>query len=131
MAASLPGAADRPWQVPATYPSGAFDVRDPAGFMQACDRSSTNYECESEYNLAAAANSGRLGVVGAIKTAVDYWAAWERALHARHATPTRCRVWAAARRFGHGDAVFGVFGCVDRMLDDAVGAARSAPNAQE
>lgn len=134
-AAGMPGVARRPWQVPSAYPVGT-DVQDPAGFVTACDRSALNALCVAEYlagyepDRGGNPAAGRLGVVGAYKTAIDYQAAFERALHARHAPPVRLRAWAAARRAGHGDTTYGVFGCVARAVDDGIGAARSVPNSQ-
>ena len=124
---ALPGVVKRPWQIPANYPPGV-DVQNPAAFITACDRSDLNYLCINEYETGAEANAGRRGVVMAAKTAIDYQAAYERALHARHASALRCRVWAGGRRAGQGDTTYGVFGCVMRYLDSTVSAARSVAN---
>lgn len=134
-AGGAPGVFRRPWQIPSAFPVGT-DVQDPDGFKAACDRSGLNNLCVAEYDAGLVADpggnpdAGRLGVVGALKTAIDYQAAFERALQARHASAVRLRAWAAARRAGHSDGTFGVFGCVSRSVDDAIGAARSVPNAQ-
>lgn len=126
----MPGVVASVWQIPPGFPSGT-DVQDPTGFITACDRTDLNSACVDEYAAGTTPNSGRMGVVGALKTAIDYQAAYERALHARHASAVRCRVWASARRAGHSDMTYGVFGCVHRGLEAVIGAARSVPNTQE
>jgi len=130
-AAAMPGVAARAWQIPAHYPP-ATDVRDPAGFITACSRADLNNNCRIAYDQSTNPNdsTGRQGVVGAYKTAIDYQAIYERALHARHATSVRCRVWSAARRAGHSDLRFGVIGCVNGAILDALGAAPAVPNTQ-
>ena len=110
-AAAAPGVARRVWQVPSAY-TGGTDVQDPVGFVAACDRSGLNADCVDVYQAG-----GRLGLVAAYKAAIDYQAAWERALHARHASGVRCRVWAGLRRGGHGDPLYGVFGAVKKQIE--------------
>lgn len=129
-AASIPGVIKRKWNIPPAFPAGV-DVRDPDGFVVGCDRAELNSACVAEYQAAEEPNSGRIGAVGAYKTAIDYQAAYERALHARHASGLRLRVWASARRTGHSDLTYGVFGCAVRSIEASIAASRSVPNSQE
>jgi len=128
-AAAMPGVVPRTWQVPLTFPIGT-DIQDPAGFITACDRTELNYDCIEEYHAGTVINGGRIGVVGALKTAMDYQACYERALHARHASPVRLRAWSSARRTGHGDSTFGVYAQMMASLNASISAARSVPNMQ-
>ena len=129
IATAMPGVGKRPWQIPPTYPVGV-DVQLPAGFIFACNRDILNASCVAEYEAGATPNGGRLGVVGAYKIAIDYQAAFERALHARYASAVRCRIWASARRAGHADLTYGIFGCLLRGIADMVSAAQAIPNEQ-
>lgn len=129
-AAAMPGVVRRPWQLPATYPI-PIDVQNPAGVKLACDRTDLNAACLLEYQQGLDPNEGRIGAVGALKTAIDYQAAYERALHARHASPVRLRVWAGGRRSGHQDTTYGIFGVIVRALDASISAAHSVPNTQD
>lgn len=126
-AACVPGVLARAWNLPSAYPAGA-DLQDPGALASACDRHELNSRCVAAYATGAQANAGRIGEVMAFKLAIDYQAAYERALHARHASATRCRAWAAARRTGHGDGTYGVFGVVRRMIDATLAAATERPN---
>lgn len=116
-AAAAPGVVRRPWQLPPTYPSGT-DVQVPAGIAYACDREDLNAQC-----IVAYETGGRVGLIVPYKLAIDYQAAYERALHARHAGAVRCRAWAGARRAGHGDPTLGIFGAIQRDLTARVATA--------
>lgn len=126
-AGSSPGVSPREWQIPSTMPEG-IDPQDPNGFKEACDRTELNDLCMTAYATGGMPNGGRFGQVMAYKTAIDYQAAYERALHARHASGLRCRVWAAARRAGHADLTYGVFGALTRHLQALQDAATAVPN---
>lgn len=117
-AASVPGVIHRPWNIPETHPTDGLDISDPAFFAIACDRSALNAAAIASYENGARANAGRMGIVMAAKKAIDYQAAYERALQARHASAVRRRVWAMARRTGHGSSTYGVFGIIRSELDD-------------
>lgn len=116
-AAAAPGVLRRPWQLPLAFPNGT-DVQTPSGIMYACNRSTLNAECVEAYTLG-----GRVGLIVPYKLAIDYQGAYERALHARYASAVRCRVWAGARRAGHGDSELGVFGAIQRDLASRLAAA--------
>lgn len=129
-AGSSPGVSPRLWQIPSIFPGGV-DPQDPEGFRQGCDRSELNDLCIEAYATGATPNGGRFGQVMVAKTAIDHQAAYERALHARHASPLRCRVWAAARRAGHSDLTYGVFGALYRHLQALQDAATAVPNSPD
>lgn len=122
-AACLPGVARRPWNMPPLAPTNSLDIDDPAFWVAACDRSSLNSGAVAAYETGREPNAGRTGTVMAYKKAIDYQACYERALRARHASPVQLRVWAMARRTGHGSPTYGVFGVVkneiDVLLDEA------------
>lgn len=126
-AASVPGVLRRAWNIPAFYPVG-IDVQHPFGFGAACSRSELNAMVIASYETGVETNAGRLGIVGAGKKAIDYQAGYERALHARHASAMRRRVWAMARRTGHSDLRFGVYAAVRTELDAMVSAASATDN---
>lgn len=121
-AANLPGLVGRPWNLPAGYPVGV-DVQSPGGFVTACDRTTLNADCVAAYNAGFDSQLGRTGIVMALKTAIDHQAAYERALHARHAGAVRLRVWAGARRTGHGNTAAGVFANQRAGLENMIAAA--------
>ena len=54
---------------------------------------------------------------------LDFQAAYERALHARHAGGVRLRTWAGARRTGHGNTAAGVFAVQRTYLESLMAAA--------
>lgn len=130
-AAAVPGIVKRPWQLPANFPISE-DVQDPDALIAACNRDDLNALAIAGYQNGNTPNSytGRLGVVMAAKIAIDHMGAHERALHARHASPVRLRAWAAARRAGHADMSYGVFGCVQRYCASLVEQATTVPNGQ-
>lgn len=121
-AANLPGLVGRAWNIPPGYPSGT-DLQNPAGFKTACDRTALNLACVEAYNAGFDSSTARTGVVMALKIAIDHQAAYERALHARHASPVRLRVWAGARRTGHGNTAAGVFANQRAYLETLIAAA--------
>jgi hypothetical protein len=129
-AVAAPGVVVRYWNVPDTYPDDV-DIQDPFGFLQACDRTDLNDDCTEAYETGGDPNSGRMGQVMANKIAIDNMGAYERALHARHASAVRCRAWACARRAGHADDTYGVFGCLARFVQDFLDAAEAIDNAPE
>lgn len=126
-AAAAPGLARRLWGVPSDYPSGV-DISNPVGIANACDRTDLNEFVLAAYQTGGGANAGRFGSVMAGKMAIDYQAAYERALHARFAPAVRSRVWAGARRAGHGDRNLGVFGAVEKAINKITNAANTIPN---
>jgi hypothetical protein len=130
-AAAVPGVVRRPWQLPSAFPIST-DVQDPAALIAACNRDDLNALAITGYQTGNTPNSytGRIGVVMAIFAAIDHMGAYERALHARHASPVRLRAWAAARRAGHADMTYGVYGCVQRYCASLLEEARSTPNTQ-
>jgi hypothetical protein len=122
-AAGTPGLAGRPWNLPAGVASGGADLQDPVVLKDALVRD----ECSQKYaealrGGAVGAAEGKAGALVAYKSAVDYLAAAERALQARHAPRARALRWAAARREGHGDARYGVFAAVLNDLNATLGA---------
>lgn len=123
----LPGLVPRPWQMPPTVP-GTVDLQDPEFFKTACNRDSLNAAIATEYLDGGGGNAGRLGRVMALKLAIDHVACYERALTARHAAPARCRAWAAARRAGHADLTYGVYGVTGRYVNDLDAAAGAVAN---
>lgn len=125
-AANLPGLVGRPWNIPAGYPLGT-DVQNPAGFKAACDRTALNLLAAAAYGASYDSPDGRAGNLMAVKLAIDHQAAYERALHARHAGGVRLRTWAGARRTGHGNTVAGVF-AVQRAYFESLMAAATAMN---
>lgn len=127
-AAAIPGVRVRSWAIPDGYPSDV-PLYDPAGIATACDRTDLNALVVEAYNTAGP-NAGRLGTVVAGKMALDHVACRERALHARHATPLRLRAWAAARRAGHADTLYGVFGAFAASVNDVSAAATAVDNTQ-
>jgi len=128
-AACVPGAVKRPWNIPAAAPLDGTDIESASFAKRACDRNDLNSKAISAYESGKDPNSGRLGQVMAYKKAIDYQAAYERAFIARHASAVRRRVWAMARRTGHGSKTYGVFGAVRNELDAFIGEAQSVDNA--
>lgn len=126
-AAGVPGVLPRRWQVPTAYPLGT-PPQDPAGFKEACDRTALNALAVAAYQTGGDANAGRAGQIVGLKAAIDHQAAYERALHARHAGGVRLRAWAAARRSGHGDVNYGVFAAARLAAEGHLSAATAAPN---
>lgn len=121
-AANLPGLVGRPWNVPANHPLGT-DVQNPIGFKTACDRTVLNQLALVAYGASYDSPDGRAGNLMALKLAIDHQAAYERALHARHAGGVRLRTWAGARRTGHGNTAAGVFAVQRTYLESLMAAA--------
>jgi hypothetical protein len=130
-AAAASGVAKRVWQIPSQYPAST-DVQEPDGFIDACNRDDLNELAIAGYQRGHLPNDyvGRVGVVAAAKLAIDHMGAHERALHARHASPVRLRAWAAARRTGHSDVTYGVFGCIGRYAASMLEQANAVGNSQ-
>lgn len=128
-AAAVPGVYKRAWSVPSTYPAGT-PLYDPAGLISAFSRSDITAYILEAYATGSDPNAGRIGQVAAGKLALDHVACRERAAHARHATPQRLRAWAAARRAGHANTTYGVFGALAAAVADAAAASTTGPNAQ-
>lgn len=127
-AAAAPGVTYRRWNLPTAFPLST-DVQSPAGIIAACARDDLNALVIDAYQTGFEPNAGRLGAVMAGKIAIDHMGAYERALHARHASAVRCRAWASARRAGHADLTYGAFGCVGRYVADTYGAGTATQNA--
>lgn len=121
-ASGLPGLASRTWLLPEGVPSGV-DIQDPNAFKVAVERYQLNQLYREALESGSVQNGGTLAELVAFKSAIDYLAAFERALHARFASRVRCAAWAAARRAGHGDAAYGVFAAIAK---DVVGTLASA-----
>jgi hypothetical protein len=127
LADSLPGLYRRRWAAKTFFPIG-IDIQDPTGFVTMYTREELNQKCIDAYTTGPEANRGRAGEVMALKSAIDYLAAAERAMHASHASPARLRTWAMARRDGHADKVYGAFAQVRKYMDDTLAAASAYAN---
>lgn len=123
-AAAAPGLAGRPWQLPPAHPTDGTDIQNPDFWTSAMGREDLNVLYGTAFNGDPVSPRGK---AMAYKAAVDYMGAYERAAQARYASGLRCRVWAGARRQGHGDMNYGVFGAVQRQLDSWLGAVSVTP----
>ena len=132
IASSAPGVYRRTWQIPVSYPvSLAADIQDPSVLTLACDRTELNNYALDAYKVGDQPNAGRSGQIMAAKLAIDYQGAYERALHARHASGVRCRVWAGTRRAAHGHDTYGAIGAVQTYLNTLASSCTSVPNSPE
>lgn len=129
--ASLPGIVRRQWAIPPAAPTTGIDVEDPNFFFTACDRSELNGMAVAAYETGNEPNAGRIGTLMAAKKAIDYQAGCERALRGRYASAVQRRIWAMARKTGHGSANFGVFASVRVELDTLLDEAQTTLNAPE
>lgn len=128
----LPGLAARRWQIPLRPGFSAFDnIQEPAMIAYLVPRDFLNMYYFEEMEHGPAANRGRVGRAGALQGAIDYMAAFERALQAALAGRARCRAWSSARRNGHGSREAGVFATVYRHLILSHAAASFYPNSPQ
>lgn len=120
-AAAMPGLYRRDWLLPFGAP--AADPATPSTLT--ISRTSLNLAYKDVLTTGAAdpPTYGRLGALIAFKGAVDYLAAFERAMHAEYANRGRAVRWAAARRAAHGDAAYGAVAAVYRDLRTVLNAA--------
>lgn len=114
----------RVWQTP---PPGDWDGDHSkiAGMTAAFDRDDLNGELES-----IVGDPGSPGVVGdmiADGVQIAYVGAMERAYRARHASPARCLIHAAARRKGHGSPVGILKGSLVSHVQNVIAAGQSDP----
>jgi len=131
-ASAAPGVTRRNWQIPYYYPQTiSADIQDPTVLSVACDRTELNNYALSAYSVGDQPNAGRSGQIMAAKLAIDYQGAYERALHARHASGVRCRVWAGTRRAAHGHDTYGAIGAVQTYLNTLASSCTSVPNSPE
>lgn len=130
-AASLPGVVRRPWAIPPDAPTTGIDIEDPNFFRIACDRTELNGMAVAAYETGNGPNAGRVGTVMASKKAIDYQAGCERALRGRYASAVQRRIWAMARKTGHGSPTYGVFGAIRRELETLLDEAVALPNSPE
>lgn len=110
------GLGNRPWNMPtAGWKGHTLDVPAITG---AFDRSeiTTNFE----EVIASGTNPGTTGDVVSLKCQADYIAVMERAFRARHASPVRLLAFAAARRYGHGQAAGVLLGGTLKYAQDAI-----------
>jgi hypothetical protein len=119
LAAQMPGVYRRGWVLPVGAPND--DPAVPATLAVA--RAVLNDAYKTTLTTGAADDGyGRLGPLAAYKSAIDYLAALERALHAEYANRNRAARWAAARRAAHGDATYGAVAAAERDLRTALAA---------
>jgi hypothetical protein len=112
----------RTWQVP----EEVKNTLDIPGITEAFARGDMNDMYEK--CIADATNPGTVGDVVSMKTQIDYIANMERGFRARHATPIRCLVHAAARRIGHGHPQGVLIGGVLKEAQDAITAGQVKPS---
>jgi len=116
----------REWQTP---PPRSWDgdhgkIKD---MSAAFDRTDLNAEYESIVGDPAA--PGVVGDLIADGVQIAYVGAMERAYRARHASPVRCLMHAAARRRGHGDPAGILKGSLVTHVQNVVAAGRNNPGA--
>ena len=109
----------RQWEVP----TGITSVLDSESIGTALSRDSVGDQYGS-----ALFNGGSSGDAASLKLQSDYLAVYERSFRARHLTPVRANLHAAARRKAHGVATNGMFARVATYAQDLIlaGGAKSA-----
>jgi len=115
------GEGGRPWEIPNNYKRSVLEVSElhEPGYNR--DEINTNYE---EVLAAPKEKSGTLGDTISLKLQLAYVSAEERAFRLRHASPVRCYAHSIAAREGLGNSE-GVFGGVQKLVDDAIQAGGS------
>lgn len=107
--------SERTWHVPdGNGLAWQGDPQDLAGLSHAFDRS----EEAATYAASLGTTEGSVGDAMALKVQHDYLALQERAYRARHMSPIRGVMHAAARRVGHATDSYGAFDRVTQFAAD-------------